>query len=309
MAGSAVFSPDHRSLAYWCESEEESDSGRAILCILNLESLNSDQAVRPENIRRIEVAEGLSTDWRGLISWSPDGKFILADYSMPGPLEFPCLVDIEQAVSDCSTSNGVLSGLSPSDLEIIRNDSDQPRGAIRWSPVDENLLAFVLVDQGVYLLDLSQNQVRQVYSESIHGLPLMPVPVWSPDGKSIALAYEVQNDETPEYSIGLHPIIQIIRLDTENESVEILDGLELYTSMSPDILPEIPEIWTTNSPYFIIDTHAWSPDGKYLLFSALIDNLHGMQGGLFVLDVQTGRVWVVKRYEKDESVSNYEWIP
>jgi Tol biopolymer transport system component len=240
--------------------------------------------------------------------WSPDGRWIAFVDSRHVPRGHKCLTDDDYAcpseismirpdgTGERRVTESALDISSPvwspngkmfvyrrqGGLRLINVDGSGERrltriqrphyeGSPSWSP-DGRSIALVIEDE-VFITDLRGN-LRRI--SNLHGRRVGPIRTltWSPNGAWIAFsAYE-------PYFRGLE---QIFLIDTTGRTQRRL------TRAHPD-------------PYGM----SWSPDSKRIAFGAAGDSA---VGGLFTLDVRSGKTSLVKKAPGLANWNDPSWSP
>ena len=187
-----------------------------------------------------------------------------------------------------------------SNLHIFRKVSGTNQSEPAWSPDGEHI-AFLDSNLGIVITDASGNKLFQLGTSSVHGTS----PAWSPDGKRIAFVgvsmvnryspwklYLINSDGT-----NLHAVTEAIvgegRISWSPDGNKItfrsfegcgdINVLDLNTGDITNL---------TNTPSVMKVDPAWSPDGKYIVFSKAgvtpceQDKVFSYDGGnLYMVDI------------------------
>ena len=299
-SGSPVISPDGKRIAVGCASDYhlgERDFRIPEICLLDIE-------IGAEDTLKI-LGEDYSEDF-------------MMDFFEDVPQSFPRLFLPEQCleyfVSNTPGDEGVVSMtwspeadtlavvcrddmgsevcILPIEGEARCWDQAAAEDVIRtdWSPVDENILVISggwPEDSEIFITDPEGTNKRFLTA----GFS----PVWSPDGRKIAYAEKIPESEEDA------PLYGIAVIKPDGSAHEWL--------YRPD--PDKPETWIyldQNGSEGQIEANrlAWSPDGRYLVFTGLCYGAEGSR--LFRLDIKTGEIIILLAPAIFENwVSEVDW--
>ncbi len=262
---SPLVSPDGRKILYtvWLSAED-----RAEFWIMNIDGTGQTPIFQGSEPRHPE--------WP---SWSGDGTKVA----------FTTRWDKDKSV--CSLEFYVVD-LATGDLTKL----PMTGWRYQWSPVDSRMAILCAYGEkdGIYIIDVDTGAEKKLLTE----IQLDLYFVWSPDGKSIAFAYQRSIQEGPGVEISL--------LDVDSGNFrKIIRARAFYC---PSWSPQGDKILFTTLDHslFVLDLDkgeamkfaegiawdcpVWSPDGEEIAFISIADPKYGHYGQIYKLSLATGEI-------------------
>ena len=181
--------------------------------------------VDPDGSHMEQVGKGILLE--GLTSWSPDGRYIVAQISEDG------VSTIARLTVESDNTGGDAVSLT-SDMMVDNTDQKADSVIPAWSP-DSSMIAFQSKKEGgnyqIYVMDKDGHNKRRISTGQGVGIH----PAWSPDGKTIAY---VGGDKV---DVGAPKEIYTVSVDGGTP--------KKLTSLGKDL----------SKP-------TWSPDGKQIIY-------------------------------------------
>jgi dipeptidyl aminopeptidase/acylaminoacyl peptidase len=266
-SGTLAFSPDGSLLATGCRPDDGMVSEICILDVKKISAVREKIAVNvydsrypikskialPEQCLKYQYKPGELLEGIYSIDWSPKADRLILVCGETKNREV-CIVSLE-GDSHCWD----------------KNVSKDVSHAV-WSPSDENAILIYDMSQGftskIYLVDPS-GKTRKYITDGLS-------PAWSPDGKQIAYVEPIHTKR------GWNDGIASINIDGANHRW-------LYVPKSErDIFTSIDLIGSASGRPTRL---AWSPDGRYIVFSAVQGSWTSLR--IFRLDISTGKVIIL----------------
>jgi WD40 repeat protein len=266
--GSPAFSPKGNLLAIGCKPSHPDSEGTTEICIVDIEKFLStrdqipfdlyydtntvitSKVALPEQCLGFRYLQDQPLEGILSLDWSPAGDAILVVCGNLKTREV-CILPIN-GKSDCwddAASTNVMRAV--------------------WSPIDENSIAISGLGYPTSMISIVDRNGSNIRSINV-GMN----PEWSPDGKKIAYVELITDSTSDSNGYGVAAIN--------------IDGSSHVWLYKPD--PEKPESfinlysWDGGWPSRL----AWSPDGKYIVFSAQRGDMYNMS--LFRLNITTGEI-------------------
>jgi Tol biopolymer transport system component len=269
--------------------------------------------------RPITAITYISSNPRGLVVSSPDGKLIYATYPLPfAPSDAALSPDHSQIVMS-NDGLGELWVESTADGQaqmIVGRDSGAATPS--WSADGKHILFYRGTTGGVWMIDPDGNNEHPIVSDTPAFVPELD-PVWSPDGSQIAF-------DSPFGDAALSDHLYIMNSDGSGAHLVSLPvGNTLGDSWQPTWSPDgrqlafvrgvdtTTAIWIANvdgSGARAVATEGtpweptWSPSGDAIAFAVFAPSpMH-----VVVLDLATGRLTSLHSGNTLSTNSNPHWI-